>query len=142
MDEIAVVNRLSGMAIMNNKSIKTLALSVTFAAAAAITTMAAPAFADDTAQPVFPMQASVFQQHVEDHIAKRQARLEQRITDEKLDATKAQELRDRFNARVVSIRAAVATATADGVVTKEEAQTVRQAEGTDRHPPTDAPAQK
>jgi len=126
------------MALMNSKkSIGTLVLSLVLAAA-----VSATAFADDAKQaPVFPMKADVFQQHVEQGITRHKAHLEQRITEKKIDDAKAKEMRDHFDAKVVQIRAAVATATADGVVTKEEAQTVRQTEGWHRHHDAKAPAQ-
>ena len=79
------------------------------------------------------MKADVFQQKVEDRIAKHKAHLEQRITDQKIDATKAKEIRDRFDARTARVRAAVATAVQDGTVTKEEAQAVHTAGGGHRH---------
>ncbi|WP_394828436.1 hypothetical protein [Pendulispora albinea] len=102
-----------------------------------LTAVALPAFAGDHGDEVFPMKADVFQQKVEARIAKHKAHLEQRITDGKLDASKAKEMRDRFDARTAKIRAAVATAVQDGTVTKEEAHAVREAgggHGHHRHP--------
>ncbi|WP_394850679.1 hypothetical protein LZC95_24880 [Pendulispora brunnea] len=115
----------------NHKSIATVVLSLLLTGA-----MAVPAFADDKGPAeVFPMKADVFQQKVEARIAKHKAHLEERITNDKVDATKAKEMRDRFDAHTAQIRAAVATAVQDGVVTKEEAQAVRAAGGGHhRHP--------
>ncbi len=121
----------------SKKSIGTIVLSLVLAAA-----VSAPAFADDSkTPPVFPMKADVFQQHVEAGIARHKAHLEQIIADKKIDDTKAQEMREHFDAKVAQIRAAVATATQDGVVTKEEAQTVRQTEGWHHRHGAKAPAQ-
>jgi len=111
-----------------NKSIATVALSLILSAA-----IAAPAFADDKAAEVFPMKADVYQQKVETRIASRKAHLEQRITNDKVDAGKAKEMRDRFDAHTAQVRAAVAAAVQDGVVTKEEAQAVREAGGHGHH---------
>jgi len=109
----------------NHKSIATVVLSLLLTGALAV-----PAFADDKGPAeVFPMKAAEFQQKVEARIAKHKEHIEQRITEQKLDATKAKEMRDRFDAHTAQVRAAVATAVQDGVVTKEEADTVRAAGG-------------
>ena len=110
------------------KSIVTLALSLVLATAAA-----APAFAGEHEHAAFPMKADVFKQKVEERLAKKKAHIEKKITDEKLDATKAKEIRDRYEDRAAKVRAAVATAAQDGVVTKEEAQAIRQASGHHHH---------
>ena len=112
-----------------HKSIATVVLSFLLTGALAV-----PAFAGDKVPAeAFPMKANVFQQKVEDRIAKHKAHLEQRITNDKVDATKAKEMRDRFDARTARIRAALATAAQDGIVTKDEAQAVRAAGGGHHH---------
>ncbi|WP_394839967.1 hypothetical protein LVJ94_24055 [Pendulispora rubella] len=118
----------------NHKSIATVVLSLLLTGALAV-----PAFADDKGPAdVFPMKAAEFQQKVEDRIAKHKAHLEERITNDKVDATKAKEMRDRFDAHTAQVRAALATAVQDGVVTKEEAQAVRAAGGGHGHHRGDA----
>ena len=104
----------------------------------ATTVASVPAFAgehgqDGRTQTVFPMKADAFQQKIDARLSKAKTRLEKRIVDKKLDAQKAQELRNRFDARAQKVRAAAAEAEKDGTVTKEEAKTVRQAAGFHHH---------
>jgi hypothetical protein len=107
------------------KSIVTFALSAALAAL-----VATPAFAGDHHdEGAFPMKADVFKQKVEERLTHKKAKMEKRITDNKLDAAKAKEMREHFDARAAKIRAAAATAAQDGVVTKEEARDVRKAGG-------------
>jgi hypothetical protein len=92
----------------------------------ACTVVAVPAFAGEKEKPQFPMAAAEFQGKVDANIAKAREHMEKRITDRKLDDTKAKEARDRFDAVVTKVEAAAANAEADGTVTKEEAKEVRQ----------------
>jgi hypothetical protein len=90
------------------------------------TLVAVPAFADDTkAGPTFPIPAATFKQHVDARQAKARAHMEERAS--KLPANEAQALRAKFNETTAKVNAEVAKATADGTVTKEEAQAVRAA---------------
>ena len=118
---------------MNLKSITTFAVSLALATAVAV-----PAFADGNhAKAVFPMPAAEFQQKVDTRLSRGQARLEKRIADKKIDADKAKEMREHFDARAAAVRAAAAVAEQDGTVTKDEAKTVREAGGWHHH--KDAP---
>src|SRR5882757_8618328 len=110
------------------KSIATLALSLALTAA-----VAAPAFAGEHAKEVFPMAGDVFQQKVEARLERGKAHVEKRIVDAKVDATKAQEMRSRFEERAAKVRAATAQAVQDGVVTEDEAKAVRAAGGGGHH---------
>jgi hypothetical protein len=120
---------------MNLKSITTFAVSLALA-----TAVAAPAFADgnkDHPKAVFPMPAAEFQTKVDNHLSRGQARMEKRIADKKIDADKAKEMRERFDARAAKVRAAAAVAEQDGTVTADEAKAVREAGGFHHH--KDAP---
>jgi hypothetical protein len=96
----------------------TLALSTLFAAA--------PAMAHDQAheKAAFPMPAATFKQKVDLHQTKAREHMEKRAA--KLSPEEAKELRTKFEAGVAKINAEVSKATADGTVTKEEADTVRK----------------
>jgi hypothetical protein len=113
---------------MNLKSITTFAVSLALA-----TALAVPAFADgnDANHPkaVFPMPAAEFQQKVEGHLARRQAKLEKIITEKNIPADKANEMRTHFNDKAAATRAAAAAAESDGTVTADEAKIVREAGG-------------
>ena len=111
---------------MKTRSIATFALSLALVAAAAV-----PAFAHGEEKDAanFPMKADVFQQRVDAKLTRIQARVEKRIADKKLDATQAKEMRDRFAERAAKIRAAATAAEADGIVTADEAKSVRAAGG-------------
>lgn len=116
---------------MNFKSMTTFAVSLALA-----TALAAPAFADgnkDHPKAVFPMPAAEFQQKVDNHLARGQARMEKRIVEKKVDADKAKEMRERFDARAAKVRAAAAAAEQDGTVTADEAKAVREAGGGFHH---------
>lgn len=107
--------------------------SLTAALALSIATLALPALAHGDRAGAFPMKAADFHQQVEARLAKRKAHVEKRIVDQKLDAAKAKDVRDRFEARAQKVRAAAGEAEKDGVVTAEEARTVRAAGGHGRH---------
>ena len=73
----------------------------------------------------FPMKGDEFQKHMDARVAKMRERLEHRITKKQLSADQAKELRAKFEAGVVQLNAATKQATADGVVTEDEAKQVR-----------------
>jgi hypothetical protein len=73
----------------------------------------------------FPMKSDEFQKHMDARVAKMRERLEHRITKKQLSADQAKELRAKFEAGVVQLNAATKQATADGVVTEDEAKQVR-----------------
>jgi hypothetical protein len=122
---------------MNLKSMTTFAVSLALA-----TALAVPAFADgnngEHPKAVFPMPAAEFQQKVDGHLARRQAKLEKIITEKNIPADKANEMRASFNAKATATRAAAAVAEQDGTVTADEAKTVREAGGWHHHHNKDA----
>lgn len=90
--------------------------------------VAIPAFADgarDGKGPTFPIPAATFQQHVAARQAKAREHMEKRASQ--LPADQAKELRAKFDAGQAKVNAEVATAIADGTVTKDEADKVRAA---------------
>ena len=111
---------------MKTRSIVTFAL---FLALVAATAGSAFAHGGEKDAANFPMKADVFQVRVDAKLTRIQAHVEKRITERKLDATQAKELRDRFAERAAKIRAAATAAEADGVVTADEAKSVRAAGG-------------
>ena len=72
----------------------------------------------------FPMPAAAFKERVDARQAKARERMEKRAST--LNAEQAKELRAKFDAGIAKINAEESKATADGTVTKEEAQAVRQ----------------
>ncbi|AKV00798.1 hypothetical protein AKJ09_07461 [Labilithrix luteola] len=113
--------------------------SIFVATALAISTLAAvPAFAapsqgnapaqvqhgDKGDQAKFPMPGAEFKQKVDARTAKARAHMEERAA--KLPADQAKDLRTKFDAGTAQINDAVNKAIADGTVTKEEAQQVRE----------------
>src|SRR4051794_10648605 len=88
------------------------------------TLVSVPAFAGDHAKASFPMPAAAFEQKVDARQAKARERMEKQAAT--LPADQAKELRAKFDAGVAKIKAEVARATADGTVTKEEADAVRK----------------
>ena len=99
-----------------------------FLSAAAVvlaTLVAVPAMAGDKHDAGnFPMPAATFKQKVDARQAKAREHMEKRAA--KLNAEQAKELRAKFDARAAKINAEVGKATADGTVTKEEADAVRK----------------
>jgi hypothetical protein len=87
---------------------------------------AAPAMAGEKhhAGASFPMPAATYKQKVDARQAKAREHMEKRAS--KLNADEAKALRAKFDAGVAQINAEVSKATADGTVTKEEAEAVRQ----------------
>lgn len=100
--------------------------STIFAAAVALATLVAvPAMAGDKHDTSsFPMPAATFKQKVDARQAKAREHMEKRAA--KLSADQAKELRAKFEAGAAKINAEVGKATADGTVTKDEAQAVRK----------------
>ena len=106
---------------------------VTVIVAALVCGVSAPAFAcDKDAEASFPMKATAFQQKVDAKAAKVRARTAERIKESGATTEQAKQERARIETVLASIQAAARKATADGVVTAEEAQTVRAA-GRDLH---------
>ena len=87
------------------------------------TAFAVPALAD---QGTFPMAAAEFKEHVEARIAKARSHLETRIAERNLTPEEATARRAKFDAGVGIVNAEVAKAVADGTVTEEEANAVRE----------------
>jgi hypothetical protein len=103
---------------------------VTFALSLALTTaLAVPAFAGEHTKDAFPMKADVFQQKVEMRLERGKARMEKRITEKNVDEARAKAMRERFEARATKVRAAVAAAAQDGVITQDEAKAIHGACG-------------
>ena len=75
----------------------------------------------------FPMSADAFRARVNERMAKMDAHVEKRIVDKKLDAAKANEVRQRVAQAKVKITTEVNRVCSDGVVTADEAREVRQA---------------
>ena len=75
---------------------------------------------------VFPMKGDEFQKHMDARLAKMREKLEQRITKKQISADQATEMRAKFDAGAAKIGAATKQATADGVVTEDEAKQVRE----------------
>ncbi|HVH44491.1 MAG TPA: hypothetical protein VM925_19190 [Labilithrix sp.] len=102
---------------MRSKIIGTvLALATVFAAV--------PAMAGEHEKPSFPMPAATFRQRVDSRQAKAREHMEKRAT--KLTPEQAKELRAKFDAGVAKVNVEVNKATADGTVTKDEADAVRK----------------
>jgi len=102
-------------------SLATLVAAPTFAFAAPANTTAKVARAEKS-EKNFPMPAAEFKSKVDNKLGRARTHMEERA--QKLDADKAKELRDKFNAGAANVNAEVAKATADGTVTKEEAKSV------------------
>jgi hypothetical protein len=89
------------------------------------TLFAAPAMAGEHGDKAsFPMPAATFKAKVDARQTKAREHMEKHAT--KLTAEQAKELRAKFDAGVAKINAEVTKAVADGTVTKEEADAVRQ----------------
>jgi hypothetical protein len=109
---------------------KILATFVTLAALAA-TSVTGVAFAAEGQKGAasggkasFPMPAPAFKQKVDARISKARSRMEKHAA--KMSAEDAKQLRAKFEAGVAQVNQEVAKATADGTVTKDEAQRVRE----------------
>lgn len=74
----------------------------------------------------FPVPAATFQSHHDARVAKIRAKIEERIAEKKLGADEAKAMRARFEAHEAKVQAAITKATADGTVTKAEADEVRK----------------
>ena len=91
---------------------------------AALALVSVPAFAKGDAKASFPMPAAEFKAKVDARAAKAKQRMEARAAT--LPADQAKELRAKFDAGTAQINQEVAKAIADGTVTTEEAQKVRE----------------
>jgi hypothetical protein len=107
--------------------IRSFALAASLAAVLAVPSFATIASAHEGGEKKFPIAAAEFKAHVDARLAKARARMDAHIAKDKIPADKANEIRARFDAGVVKVQAEVAKATADGVVTKDEAKAVREA---------------
>ncbi len=87
------------------------------------TLVAVPAMAGDKHPENFPMPAAAFQAKIGAHQAKAREHMETRAAT--LTADQAKELRAKFDAHQAKVNAEVAKATADGTVTKDEADAVK-----------------
>ena len=83
--------------------------------------------------PKFPMKAAEFQQKVDARTVKAREHMEKRLTKHSATDTQKKEARAKFDAGVAEIQKVVSVATADGVVTKDEAQKVREKAKEVRH---------
>jgi hypothetical protein len=105
-----------------------LATTLTFATLLA----AAPASAaPHSPEGRFPMPAAAFKERVEARRAKAREHIEQRAQG--LDAERAKDIKQRFEAQCARVDAEVSKATADGTVTRDEAREVRKLERHPRH---------
>ena len=73
----------------------------------------------------FPMSAKEFREHVEKRITKAREVMNKKIAEHKLPAAQAAEIRKHFETVAKQVREAADNVTADGTVTKEEAEKVR-----------------
>lgn len=93
----------------------------------AIASSVAPVLADNDdheEKAKFPMPANDFRQMVDAKTAKARAHMEECANT--LSSTQAQAMRTNFDAGVTKINQEVDKATADGIVTKDEAKKVRE----------------
>ena len=88
------------------------------------TLVAVPALAGEKDKASFPMPAATFKAKVDAREARARGHVEEHAA--KLPAAEAKDLRAKFDAASTKINAEVAKATADGTVTKEEADAVRK----------------
>jgi hypothetical protein len=101
-------------------------LIAVFALAASAIALPAAAHGGGGDKAKFPMPAAEFTQHMNARIEKWRAKLEKNIAEKNLPADQAQAARTAFDQGAAQVRNEAAKAAADGVVTKEEAQQVRQ----------------
>jgi hypothetical protein len=73
----------------------------------------------------FPMAAADFRPMIAQRIDRHRTRMEAHIVERQLPKERADELRAKFNAGVTQINAKVDAVCADGTVTRDEAQDVR-----------------
>jgi hypothetical protein len=86
-----------------------------------------PAFACDKDEKAsFPMQAAAFQEKVDAKAAKIRARTEARLKEDGVTAEVAKQERARVEAVLTSMQAAARKVASDGVVTADEAKSVRE----------------
>jgi hypothetical protein len=75
---------------------------------------------------VFPVDAAKFEQHMDQRIAKLRERMEKAMAEHGVPEAKRAERRKHFDEGAAKVRAEVKRVGADGTVTKEEAQQVRE----------------
>jgi hypothetical protein len=94
---------------------------------ALVSAVAVPAVACDKEgeQAAFPMKAEAFQQKLDAKATKMRARVEERLRESNTPAAQAKAERARVETVLASIQTAAKKVMADGVVTADEAQTVR-----------------
>jgi hypothetical protein len=76
---------------------------------------------------VFPVSGDQFQQRIDERLAKIKDKIERKLAEKQVPADKAAAIRARFAASAARVSAATKTVTADGVVTQDEAKSVREA---------------
>jgi hypothetical protein len=81
----------------------------------------------------FPMKAAEFQAKVDARTKKAREHMEQRLAKHNASEADKETARARFDAGVAEIQKVVSGAAADGVVTKDEAQKVREKAKEVRH---------
>ena len=100
-----------------------------FPASSALAQGAAKTASSSTKKPAaekrWPMSADRFRAEIEARIGKKRARMERSIEKRKMNSQKAVALRQGFLNDVGQVRSKLAAVTADGVVTREEADQVR-----------------
>jgi len=77
-------------------------------------------------EAAFPMKADQFRKHVDKRIEKVKARIEKAMEKHNVPAPKRAEIAKVVDSAIKDVHAAVDKAAADGVVTKEEAQAVKE----------------
>jgi hypothetical protein len=74
----------------------------------------------------FPVDAAKFEKHVDKRIAKQREHMEKAMAEHNVPEAKRAERRKQFDDGAAKVRAEVKRVGADGTVTKEEAQQVRE----------------
>ena len=92
----------------------------------ALSLLAAAATASAGEKGQFPMKADIFQQHLDAGIARARAHLEERLQKKQVSGEEAKQARARLDSVAARIQAAAHKATADGVVTADEAKAVHE----------------
>ncbi len=119
--------RKKGRIAVRLRSIVLTVLSLTFLAPAALAAPSAQGSGEHRADGAkFPMKAADFQKKVDDRIKKARERMEAHLAKKNPSDDKKKEVRAKFDAGVAEVRKVVTEVSADGVVTKEEAQKVKQ----------------
>jgi hypothetical protein len=104
-------------------SLSFLVPAVAFASPAARATSGVRANADANK---FPMKAADFQKLVDERMKKARDKMEARLAKKNASDDQKKQARAKFDAGAAEVRKVVAEVSADGVVTREEAQKVRE----------------